>query len=362
MSTSSRRARRRHERALKTGQAPGTAVYTGRVRDTPVAVKVIDFDADGVRTFDNLCEDACRRAHMTTSVTWVDADGIHDAERVKAVTEPFGVHPLWIEDLLNPTCRPKSEVLGDQLLFVVKMVQLIPGPDATLEMEIEQVGLVCGPGWVLTFQETPGDVWDPVRARIGTGARLRKLGETYLLHALLDAVVDEYFVVLEHFEKEVDRVEDSSLLNTVADLPPRLYALRRELASFRAVIWPVREAVGQLLRGDFESISPEEVPFYRDLYDHCVQSMDIADAIRDRLLGVVELQLAIVNNQTNVVMRWLTVVSTVFIPLTFVVGVYGMNFEVMPELQWRYGYLGVWLVMIAVAVGLLAHFRRRGWL
>lgn len=362
MSSTSRRSRRRHERASKTGQAPGTPIYVGQERDTPVEVKVLDFDTNQVRAWDNLCAEACARARATDSVTWIDADGIHDAEKVKAVCEPLGIHALWVEDLLNPTCRPKSEVLDDQLLFVVKMVQLVTGPGTQVEMEIEQVGVVCGPGWVLTFQETPGDVWDAVRARIGSGARIRRLGATYLMHALLDAIVDEYFVVLEHFEHEVDAVEDSAFLNTAGDLPPRLYALRRELASFRAVIWPVREAVGQLLRGDFEAITPEEIPFYRDLYDHCVQTMDIADAIRDRLVGVVELQLAIVNNQTNVVMRWLTVVSTVFIPLTFVVGVYGMNFDVMPELRWRYGYLGVWLVMIAITVGLLAHFRRRGWL
>ncbi len=362
MSTNSRRARKRHHRASKRGQAPGTVIYIGEANSEPVAVHVLDYDLDGVRPFEELDEEVCQRAQALDSVTWINLDGIHQVDHVKAIAKTFDLHALWVEDLVNTSCRPRSEVIDDKVLVIAKMATVRKGPTGSPEVETEHVGLVCGPGWVLTFQERPGDVWDSVRQRIDHGSRIRKMSAAYLLHGLLDAIVDEYFVVLENLELEVDRVEEASLNASTGDLPPRVFAIRSEITAIRSVVWPVREAVGQLVRGDYDGIDSAIQPFYRDLYDHLVQTMDITDASRERLVGVVELHLAVTSHQMNVVMRVLTVVSTVFIPLTFIAGVYGMNFAYMPELQVRGGYFVALGVMLAIGLSLLWMFRRRGWI
>lgn len=362
--TNRRRMKRRVARSAKRGQAPGSAVYTGQVVETPIDVKVIDFDEEGVRRFETLDGEVQGLAAGADTVTWVDFHGLHDVDQVNALATAFDLHPLWVEDLLNPACRPKSEVIDDKILVIVKMAKVVHevGSGEIPEIDTEHVGLVSGPGFVLSFQERLGDVWDPVRTRIETGTRIRKMGASYLLHALLDGVVDEYFVVLEQLEHAIDELEERTLSSRNVDLPPALYTLRGEITGFRAVVWPAREAIGQLVRGDWDGISAVDTPFYRDLYDHLVQAMDITDASRERLVSVVELQLAITSHQMNLVMRLLTVVSTIFIPLTFIAGIYGMNFVWMPELQTWWAYPLVWAVMLTTGAGLLLGFRRRGWL
>ena len=352
------RRRPKSRGASRRGLAPGTLKYAGAPSDAPIAVRVLSYQVDDVERPEVWGPDLVETARDPTCVTWVDVDGIHDADRVEAVAAPLGIHALWLEDVLNPVSRPKVETTPDQILAIVRMIRVVD--DALVS---EQVALLCAAGWVLSFQERPGDVWNPVRERIeAPGMRIRRMGSPYLLHALLDAVVDEYFVVVEHLDGRVDALEELALEKAPVDLPRRIHALRNEIVAFRAAVWPLREAASLLSRGEIPLIDEETRPFFRDLYDHVMQVVDRTESARDRLGGVLELYLAVTSHQLNLVMRVLTVVSTIFIPLTFIAGIYGMNFVTMPELQWRYGYPAVWAVMVGVAVALLVMFKRRGWL
>jgi magnesium transporter len=350
-----RTSRRLRRGSAKRGLAPGAAVYTGPARDWAGSLKLLHYDLDEVKTGGGLDDEELRRVLDPGHVSWVDLVGLHDVEQVRAVGKTFGLHPLWVEDLLNTGVRPKLEEHDGRLLVLVRMVRLVEG-----RVDYETVGLVAGPGWVLSFQERMGDVWDPIRARIEGNARIRRMGPAYLLHALLDALVDEYFLVVEHLDGLVDTLEDAAMSDGLQrDLPRRVHDLRGQVSAFRCAIWPLREAVAQLGRSDY--VDADTQPFVRDLYDHVREVAEEIDTTRERLTGVLELHVAVTSHQLNVVMRVLTVVSTVFIPLTFLVGVYGMNFEHMPELRWRWGYPAVWAVMALMAAGQGLWFWRRGW-
>jgi magnesium transporter len=357
------RARRRRSRAaaLKQGLPPGTPVYAGEeLPDVAVAVRVMDYSAAEVQESDALRTDELKPHRDSPTVTWINLDGIHQVEQVQAVCRTFGVHALWVEDILNPSSRPKTEVMDDKILVITRMARAARDPSAGLSTE--QVAMVLGPSWVLTFQEQAGDVWDALRQRIRSGGgRIRRMRADYLLHALLDAVVDHYFISLEALEGRVDTLEDGALDGLPVDLR-RVHEQRRELAAFREVVWPTREAIAALLKRDSEAIGQDILPYYRDLYDHVVQVMDILETSRERLVGVFELHLAVNGHQLNQIMRVLTVVSTVFIPLTFIAGVYGMNFKHMPELEWAWAYPAVWALMVATALGMAHWFRTRQWM
>lgn len=364
MSTANRRRRRRSRAAAsarKKHAPPGSPIYTGEaLPDVPITVRVVDYGPDDVRELeaDNVNELGDYRSE--DSVTWINLDGIHRAGEVQAVGAAFGLHPLWIEDILNPTGRPKAEAMDDKVLVITKMALVTGRPEDPLESE--QIAVILGPGWVLTFQERPGDVWEPLRERIRNGAgRVRRMRVDYLLHALLDAVVDNYFVALEAMDALVDALEDEALGERGVELR-RVYELKGELAALRQVIWPTREAVAGLLRRDSEAIRPETAPYFRDLYDHVVQVMDVLETSRERVMGVFELHLAVNGHRMNQAMRVLTVVSTIFIPMTFLAGVYGMNFQHMPELAWRWGYPAIWGVMLGLGVAMAIWFRTRRWM
>jgi len=340
-----------------TGTPPGSAIYTGEITDTPVHVHIIDYSADLAREMTGTAAADLARYRSIESTTWINLDGIHRAEEVQAICRVFNIHPLWIEDILSPESRPKSESLRDQLLVIMRMVVSDSEP-----IETEQVTLIQGPGWVLTFQEHPGDVWTPLRNRIQSDiGRIRQDCSDYLLHALIDSVVDNYFIALEGLEARVDAIEEEALTRMAVDLV-KIYALKAEVGTFRAAVWPMREVVGILLRNDGGAIQTDTLPFFRDLSDHVLQVKDAVETCRERVMGVFELHLAVTSHRLNEIMRVLTVVSTVFIPLTFLVGVYGMNFHHMPELAWKWSYPVFWVVSGAMASGSWLWFKRRGWL
>ncbi|MEZ4318281.1 MAG: magnesium/cobalt transporter CorA [Myxococcota bacterium] len=358
--TTAKRSRRRRARTLaeKRGLPPGTPVYTGDVEGVPVHVQVIDYAPDRLDELE--VDDAQRLSSYRdeASVTWINLDGIHQADQVQAIARIFDLHPLWMEDILNPQGRPKAEVLDDKVLVVARMVHRVEGVVNT-----EQVALVLGPGWVLTFQEQAGDVWESLRSRIRQGkGRIRKMKADYLMHALLDDIVDAYFVALEEVESRVDGLEAAALDPSTRIDNAAIFALKQELADFRRAVWPMRESVSALLKADGGPISAAVVPYLRDVYDHVVQVMDILESSRERVVGVYELHLSVTSHRLNDIMKVLTLVSTIFIPGTFVAGVYGMNFKHMPELEWEYGYPFAWAVMLGLgALGGIWAWRRR-WL
>ncbi|MCB9682825.1 MAG: magnesium/cobalt transporter CorA [Alphaproteobacteria bacterium] len=358
------RSRRAAKKRVKTsGMAPGSAVYTGPERDSDVTIEVIEYGEDAYRAIDAVPPKETRQFTTTPTVSWINVTGVHDAAVIEQVCGALGIHPLAMEDVLHTDTRPKAEDYVDFVFAAAKMI--VPcGPDEDgLIHRVEQVALVLGNSWVVTFQETHGDVFDPLRRRIESGlGRIRRMRADYLAHAILDAIVDGYFEVLERFEEHVAELEDEALLGEATDLPKQVHHLKVELLAFRRLVWPLREAVAELLRLDDDRMSEATRPFFRDLHDHVLQTVDLSDSLRDRLAALLELHLAVTGARTNDVMRVLTVVATIFIPLTFVAGIYGMNFDDMPELHWAWGYPLSLLVMGAIAVVMLAFFRRRGWL
>jgi magnesium transporter len=346
----------------KVGLPPGSAVYVGVPREGGVHLRAFAYDSKGMVEHSHPSPAEVRSLVGAGRVVWLDCDGVHDVPLISEVAEQFGIHPLAVEDILNTETRPKVDVFeGNLALLCLDMVSTA-GPEC--EVVLEHVSLLLGPGYVLSFQEgRAGDLFDPVRNRIRTGSgRVRAMGPDYLLHALTDQVVDGYFAVVERLEERIDRLEGEALNQNVKDFPQRVYALKSDLGAVRRAVLPLREAVGRLLKGEVHLISRGVDPYLRDLYDHIMQVLDIVDSDRERLSGVLELHLAVQTHSMNDVMKVLTIVSTVFIPLSWVAGIYGMNFDEIPELHWTFGYPFALGLMFLMASAMLGVFRYRGWL
>ncbi len=342
--------------------APGSAVYTGQLIHEGLSIDVIDYAGDHLDEVVVHDIQTLGRLKHQSSVTWINVTGVHAVSAVQKVCELFDVHPLALEDIVGVGTRAKAEEYPDHVFIVAKMLTLV-GTTELPDVLVEHLSIVIGPNYVLTFQERAGDVFEGVRQRLRGGRkRLREGGADYLGYALLDAVVDQAFLVVEGLTDAAERLEDEILRKTHDGHLARIYSLRRELMEAKRQLWPLREAVAGLIRADEVRIKPSTVPFLRDLQDNVLQLMDSVESVRDMLMGMVDLHMTNVSNRMNEVMRVLTVVGTLFIPLTFVVGVYGMNFEYMPELHWRWGYPAVWAVMVLTSVLLAFWFRRRGWM
>jgi magnesium transporter len=297
-------------------------------------------------------------------VTWLNVDGLGDEAVLREIGQRFELHRLALEDVVNTHQRAKVEQY-DKHLFIVLRMALIAD-----HLETEQLSLFLGKGFVLTFQEGhPGDCFDPVRQRIRKGGgRLRSAGSDYLAYALLDGVIDAYFPILEAYGEALEHLEDDLLVRPDEELVARIHEVKRDLLTLRRAIWPLRDAIGALLREENPLVRPETVPYLRDCYDHTVQIVDLVETYRELASGFMDVYLSSVSNRMNEIMKVLTVISTIFIPLTFIAGIYGMNFNPqasplnMPELNWPWGYPFSLLLMAGVAVALLVFFRRKGWL
>jgi magnesium transporter len=347
-------------RSRKKGLSPGSLVHVGERKVDRPRITLIDYDGDHFLEKEVATVEECFPFNETSSVTWINIDGVHDPEVIDKLGRAFGLHPLIQEDIMTTSQRPKLDDLETSIYVVSRMVEL-NGEEK--EIVTEQLSLVFGRNFVLSFQERPGDMFDPVRERIRHGkGRIRKLGPDYLVYALLDAVVDHYFVVLETVGERIEALEDELVADPRQETLHTIHALKREMLFFRKSVWPLREVVAALERTESRLIHPTTNIFLRDVYDHVIQVIDNVETFRDMLSGMLETYLSSVSNRMNQVMKILTIISTIFIPLTFLVGVYGMNFEHMPELKWRFGYFFVWGIMLAVGVGLVYFFKRKKWL
>ena len=346
--------------AKRIGEVPGTVVYVGSPKDEPVRVSLYEYSEADVTERRDVSIADCLGDRPAGAIRWINVDGVHDLDRLEELADGFGLHPLTVEDIAHTGQRPKLEEYDDQLFVVLRMLRW---NEATEEIDDEQVSMVVGPNWILTFQERAGDVFDPVRQRIlGNRGRIRKSAIDYLAYALIDAIVDHYFTVLEHLGEEIETVEDgisSELSHTHSDA---LRRLKRELLFLRKSVWPLREVLSTLQRGEIDLLQESTSPFFRDVYDHTIQVIDTVETFRDLVSGLLDLYMSHLSNRMNEVMKVLTIIATIFIPLSFVAGLYGMNFDRMPELHWRYGYFGALGLMLAVALGMLAFFRRKRWL
>ncbi len=346
--------------AKSAGSPPGTLMHIGDTKTDEVRIHTIRYTADKMEEGLVTRIEELGPPEDAAACAWIDVVGIHDIAKVESIGDRLGLHPLTLEDILNTGHRPKAEELQDHVFIVFKMLQY---DDATHEVLSEQVSLVLGAGFVLTFQEAPGDVFTPVRERIARGkGRIRKRTADYLAYALIDAVVDQYFYIMEKMGERIEDIEESLTDHPEADLIQQIHNLKREAIYLRKQIWPMRDMLSRLTKGEFDLIREENLIFFGDVYDHITQLIDTNESYRDVLSGMLDLYLSTVSNRMNQVMKVLTIVATIFIPITFIAGVYGMNFKNMPELEWQWGYGAVWGVIIAVAVIMIVVFKKNKWL
>lgn len=347
------------KRGRKVGAPPGTLVHIGKAYDGATPIQVIDYDQDHLtdNAITNLDELAQYRDGER--VSWLNIDGVNQPELINAIGQAFELHPLVLEDVLNTDQRPKVEDYDGYLYVVLRMLRF----DAERQqIHSEQLSLVLGDGYVISLQERPGDVFDAVRERLRTGRRIRFMRSDYLAYALLDAVVDHYFVLLEHLGDQIEALEDELIENSTPATLSKIHHFKREMLLLRKSIWPLRELLARLSRDENPLIGAETRLFLRDVYDHAVHVIDTVDTLRELLIGMLDLYLSSVSNRMNEVMKVLTIFATLFMPLTFIAGVYGMNFKVMPELEWTYGYPAVLVLMLVMVIALVIFFRKRRWL
>jgi magnesium transporter len=328
---------------------------------TPDAVNVQwhDYGVDKVNFVESGdLEKLCSAARPEGStVRWINVDGLHPYV-VNRLRQAYGFHTLAAEDVLRTSQRPKLETFDNHLFVVVRMLTLKEGV-----LRQEQVSIFLFKDTLITFQEGKGDVWDPIRQRLQKkGSRLRSMGPAYLLYTLLDAVVDHTFPLLESYGDLLEEIEVAVIDDPKPDIQRQIHRIKRELVVLRRVLWPLREVVNELHRDETDRIPKEVKTFMRDVYDHAVQVMEIIETYREQAGGLNDLYMSAVSNRMNEIMKVLTIMASFFIPITFVAGVYGMNFEHIPELAWKYGYSTFWIVCLSVISGLLIFFRRKGWL
>ena len=342
------------------GLPPGSLVHVGERKSPQPEITIADYDAQHYTERVAESIDECRPFRDTPTVTWINVAGIHDIEALRTLAECYHIHPLVMEDILNTHERPKFEEFEDYLFIVVKMLDY---DAATKEVVAEQVSLIVGPNVVISFEEAPRDAFDAVRARIrNEKGRIRSSGADYLAYCLLDTVVDNYFSVLEGMAAEIEEVEDQLLADPSRDMLQRVHGLKRELIFLRKSVWPLREVLAVLERADSSLIRESTVIYLRDVYDHTIQIVDTIESLRDIVSGMHDTYLSSVSNRLNEVMKVLTIWATIFIPLTFLAGVYGMNFKYFPELGWKWGYAGFWAIIVTVSGFMLLHFRKKKWL
>lgn len=335
-------------------------VFVGEQKMDTVRFNIIHYTETGLEELRDASVDRCEEFAGTPGVTWISVRGIHDVDLIEALGKRLGLHPLTMEDIVNTTQRIKTEEFPGYLYVVLKMITANGTGD---DLEAENVSLVIGGNYVVSFQEKESEVFETVRSRLlSDRAHIRSMSADYLAYALMDAVVDQYFSAIERTGDRIEEIDDRIMTGPQPEGIQEIHRLKREVLTVRKAIWPLREEIGALERSASPLIRSETRVFLRDLYDHTIQAIDVVETLREILSGVQDTYLSAISNRMNRVMEVLTTVATIFIPLTFIAGVYGMNFEYMPELEWRLGYFIVWGVMIAVGAGMMLYFRKKRWM
>jgi magnesium transporter len=342
------------------GLSPGSLVFIGNKKVEHVRIRVIDYD--GTQLKEDELKDIAQGAEFkrTNTVTWINVDGLHDLSLMKDVGNTFDLHPLLMEDILNTGQRPKLEEFENCLFLVLKMLRF----DKQKQMVVsQQLSMVLGDTFLLTFQEQPGDVFEPVRERIRKQkARIRGSGTDYLAYALLDCVVENYVFIVERLGEQIEDIEGEVLEKADPAVMEKINTFKREMNFLRKSVRPAREAIMQMSKLDSELIHEQTIPFLKDLQDLITQATEAIDTYRDMLSDELNLYNSVIGNRMNDIMKVLTIFAAIFIPLTFIAGIYGTNFEYLPELKFKYSYFIFWGVMLGVAVVMLIYFKKKKWL
>jgi len=341
------------------GLPPGTPIHVGQRRTETSSVRFIDYNENILKINEHVSIEELLKRPPRQTIRWAHLTGVHDVELVQALCKQYKIHPLVIEDIVNTEQRPKLELHDDYIFIVLKTFNL----EEEDNISVEQVSLILGPSYVLTFQESTDPILQSIVTRLEKGhGNVRSFGTDYLAYALLDLIVDDYFIFTDSLSERVEDLEDEVIESPTTNTLHAMYWLKRIVAIARRNLWPLRETVGRLYRDPSPLINASTNIYLRDLYDHVIQVNDYLEGYRESLSSMLDTYLSSVSNKMNEVMKVLTVISTVFIPLTLIAGIYGMNFFNMPELTWTYGYSVVLIVMFVLGLSMLAYFHRIDWI
>ena len=346
---------------------PGTLTYQGDSKSGKVKITVFDYDESHCTETELDSVEKCFTYKDKPTVTWINVDGLSRIDVLEKLSDYYLLHHLVLEDILNVNQRPKAEDFGSYFYIVSKMISMDAGKD---EINEEQVSILLGSNFVITFQEEKeGDVFEEIRQRIRKGqGRIRKMGADYLVYRLLDSIVDNYFVVLEKIGEKIETIEESLLVDPNADTIHTINHLKRNLIFLRKSVWPLREVIRTVTQTDSSLMHEQSLVYFRDIHDHAIQAVDTIEAFRDTVSSMLDVYLSSMNHRLNEVMKVLTIIATIFMPLTFITGLYGMNFNThvsiynMPELNWAYGYPMVLGIIFLVVLGMLYYFKKRKWI
>jgi magnesium transporter len=344
----------------KAGMSPGTLIHVGEQKIDKPGITLINYDPDRLEEKKIKRIEESFEYKDTPPVTWINIDGLHEVEIIEKIGSHFNIHPLILEDIVNTAQRPKVEDFEDYIYFVFKMLKF---DEKSSHITSEQVSLILGPHYLISFQEAEGDVFNFVRQRIRKGrGRIRKSGPDYLAYALIDAVVDHYFLILEKVGEKIEQFEEKVQSDPTPEILQNIHNLKREIIYFRKQVWPVREVLSTWQKTESALVQDANKVFISDVYDHTIQVIDTIESFRDIISGMMDLYLSTVSNKMNEVMKVLTIMATIFIPLTFVAGIYGMNFKFMPELEWKWSYPILWVLLVIIFFGMIYYFKRKKWL
>lgn len=341
----------------KAGTAPGTLIYTGLHRDIKPEITVINYNKDAHSEIKIETKDI--NGLSADGITWINIDGLTDISLIEEIGKKYSLHPLVMEDILSINQRPKVEFFDDYIFIVLKMIYFSDENALTFE----QVSIILTENTVISFQEQPKDVLEAVRNRIRTGKGIiRQKTSDYLCYCLIDSITDNYFSVMESFGEDIEDLEEEIIENPNKNTISYLHQMKRVLAQLRKSVWPIRELVNNIQKSESKFIRKDSNPYFRDIYDHSIQIMDTIESHRELVSGLLDIYLSSLSNRMNEVMKVLTIIATIFIPLTFIAGVYGMNFSFMPELNYRWAYPAVLGLMFVILIGMVAYFRKKKWL
>jgi magnesium transporter len=344
----------------KTAVPPGTLVYTGNMVDKELEITIINYDKLNFSKKVVTEAEECFNCKESNIISWINIDRLNRLEIISKIGDYFDIHPLVLEDILNINQLTKMEEFEDYIFLVAKMLYY---DEVSQEIVAEQVSFLLGKSSVITFQERKGDVFDPIRDRLkNSNGKIRNMGADYLLYALLDAIVDNYFIMLEKIGDKIEGLEEDLMENPTTETMHAIHKLKREILFLRKYIWPLREIINELQKTESNLLNESTSIYFRDVYDHIIQVINTVETFRDMVTGMIDLYLSSVSNKMNEVMKVLTIIATIFIPLTFIVGIYGMNFRNMPELEWKFGYPIIMLLMLFIGAIMIRYFKKKKWL
>ena len=347
-------------RSTKAGLPPGTLIHIGEMKEEKARFTIFDYDENYFSETEVKTVGECFHPRDKKAVSWINIDGIHQVDVIEKIGTHFGLNSLVLEDILNTDQRPKLEDFENYIYVVMKMLSF---DEAVNKITTEQVSFILAPKLVLSFQERIGDTFDPVRERLRTSkGRIRKMDADYLAYALIDSIIDSYFIILEKIGDKIDFIEEELVTDPTPDTLQMIHELKREMITLKRSIWPLREIISRLGMMESPLIMESTNIYLKDVHDHIIQIIDTIDTYKEMLSGMLDIYLSSLSNKMNEVMKVLTLVATIFIPLTFIAGVYGMNFQHMPELGWKWSYPLVWLVMISVSMSMVLYFKRMKWI